>query len=181
MDSPRYTYHFSDPIDGESVQQLIDILTLYEKIDLFFSTEGGEIVETKVLIHYLNSRKEDIDIYLTDIIMSAGAFLLTDYQGKIVITDSLDCVLFHKIDRQVYTRRQQFISIPTLLEQLDEDNEQMAQKFSELGLTESEIIDFKEGKDVVLYRKDFNRLKINRKNDTIQQIKKTKRSKPRKQ
>lgn len=157
----RYTYHFSDPIDGESVQELIDILSLHEKIDLFFSTEGGEIVETKILLHYLNSRKDDIDIYLTDIIMSAGAFLLTDYQGKIIITDSLDCVLFHKTDRQVYTRRQQFISIPTLLEQLDEDNEEMAKKFLKLGLTKSEIKDYKEGKDVVLYRKDFKRLKIN--------------------
>jgi hypothetical protein len=162
-DSKRYVYHFDNPIDWESVQELIDILAQHEKIDLFFTTEGGEIAEVRVLIHYLNTRKEDIDIYLTDVIMSAGAFLLTDFEGKIIITDSLDCILFHKTDRQVYTRRQQFVSIPILLEQLDKDNELMAKKFLDLGLTKSEIKDYKEGKDVVLYRKDFNRLKINKK------------------
>lgn len=158
-DNPRYVYHFDDTISLDSVQGLIDTLALHDKIDLFFTTEGGEIVETKVLIHYLNSRKDDIDIYLTDVIMSAGAFLLTDYQGKLIVTDSLDCILFHKIDRQVYTRRQQFISIQTLLEQLDNDNEILAKKFLKLGLTKSEVKDFREGKDVVLYRKDFSRLK----------------------
>lgn len=158
-DNPRYVYHFDQVIDGDSVQGLIDTLVLHDKIDLFFTTEGGEIVEAKVLIHYLNSRKDDIDIYLTDVIMSAGTFLITDFQGKITITDSLDCILFHKIDRQVYTRRQQFVSIQTLLEQLDNDNEILAKKFLKLGLTKSEIKDFREGKDVVLYRKDFNRLK----------------------
>jgi ATP-dependent protease ClpP protease subunit len=162
-DSKRYVYHFDNPIDWESVQELIDILAQHEKIDLFFTTEGGEIAEVRVLIHYLNTRKDDIDIYLTDVIMSAGAFLLTDFEGKIIITDSLDCILFHKTDRQVYTRRQQFVSIPILLEQLDKDNDLMAKKFLDLGLTKSEIKDYKEGKDVVLYRKDFNRLKINKK------------------
>jgi ATP-dependent protease ClpP protease subunit len=162
-DSKRYVYHFDNPIDWESVQELIDILALHEKIDLFFTTEGGEIAEVRVLIHYLNTRKDDIDIYLTDVIMSAGTFLLTDYQGKIILTESLDCILFHKTDRQVYTRRQQFISIPILLEQLDNDNELMAKKFLDLGLTKSEIKEYKEGKDVVLYRKDFNRLNINKK------------------
>lgn len=158
--NPRYVYHFDNPIEWESVQELIDILAQHEKIDLFFTTEGGEIAEVKVLIHYLNSRKDDIDIYLTDIIMSAGTFLLTDYEGKIILTDNLDCILFHKTDRQVYTRRQQFISIPTLLEQLDDYNDMMAQKYLKLGLTKSEIKEYKEGKDVVLYRKDFKRLKI---------------------
>lgn len=162
-DSKRYVYHFDNPIDWESVQELIDILSQHEKIDLFFTTEGGEIAEVRVLIHYLNTRKDDIDIYLTDVIMSAGTFLLTDYQGKITLTESLDCILFHKTDRQVYTRRQQFVSIPILLEQLDNDNELMAKKFLDLGLTKSEIKEYKEGKDVVLYRKDFNRLNINKK------------------
>jgi hypothetical protein len=162
-DSKRYVYHFDNSIDLESVQELIDILAQHEKIDLFFTTAGGEIAEVRVLIHYLNTRKEDIDIYLTDVIMSAGTFLLTDFEGKITITDSLDCILFHKTDRQVYTRRQQVVSIPILLEQLDKDNELMAKKFLDLGLTKSEIKDYKEGKDVVLYRKDFNRLKINKK------------------
>jgi ATP-dependent protease ClpP protease subunit len=162
-DSKRYVYHFDNPIDWESVQELIDILSQHEKIDLFFTTEGGEIAEVRVLIHYLNTRKDDIDIYLTDVIMSAGTFLLTDYHGKIILTESLDCILFHKTDRQVYTRRQQFVSIPILLEQLDNDNELMAKKFLDLGLTKSEIKEYKEGKDVVLYRKDFNRLNINKK------------------
>lgn len=162
-DSKRYVYHFDNQIDWESVQELIDILSQHEKIDLFFTTEGGEIAEVRVLIHYLNTRKDDIDIYLTDVIMSAGTFLLTDYHGKIILTESLDCILFHKTDRQVYTRRQQFVSIPILLEQLDNDNELMAKKFLDLGLTKSEIKEYKEGKDVVLYRKDFNRLNINKK------------------
>jgi len=157
----RYTYYFDDQINKESVQTLIDILSMQDKVDLFFSTEGGEVVCMKVLIHYLNSRKDDVTIHLTDIIMSAGTFLLTHFKGKVILDENLDCILFHKLDRLVYTRRaEQTVDQNILLKQLDKDNEIISARLSKLGLTKQEVKDYDKGKDVVLYREDFTRLNL---------------------
>ena len=37
------------------------------------------------------------------------------------------------------------------------------EKFKKLGLSSKEIKEYLKGEDVVLYKKDFNRLKVNRK------------------
>jgi|LakMenEpi03Aug12_release.lakeMendotaPanAssembly.Ray.scaffolds.fasta_scaffold1214101_2 hypothetical protein len=160
MEENRYTYHFDNTLGVAEVRELIDTLTMHDKIDLFITTEGGETVSTEVLIHYLNSRKDDITLYFIDYVMSSGIFLLTDFKGKKVITESLDYILAHKIDRMVYMNREQPIAISVLQEQLEVQNNEIAKKLSKIGFNKQEVKDYNLGKDVILLRKDFNRLKI---------------------
>lgn len=155
---PRHTYIFSDNIDAETVQSLIDTLSVHDKIDLYFTTSGGETFAMEALIHYLNARKKDIEIYLTDVVASCGAFILVDFQGKVHLSESLECVLFHVADRMLYTQRKNDLEIKTLKEQVKEYNTIYADKFKSLGFTIKEIVQYKQGKDVILYRKDFHRL-----------------------
>jgi ATP-dependent protease ClpP protease subunit len=155
---PRHTCIFSDNIDSETVQSLIDTLSVHDKIDLFFTTSGGETFAMEALIHYLNARKKDIEVYLTDVVASCGAFILVDFQGKIHLSESLECVLFHVADRMLYTQRKNDLEIKALKEQVKEYNTLYAEKFKSLGFTAKEIIQYKQGKDVILYRKDFHRL-----------------------
>jgi len=56
----RFTYIFENSIDTENVNELISKLSEHEKIDLFFSTDGGYIFPMKSVLHYLNSRKDVI-------------------------------------------------------------------------------------------------------------------------
>lgn len=160
----RYTYHFDNNIEVDTVQELIDILSQHEKIDLYFSTEGGEVSSANILISYLNSRKNDIVVYITEALISAGVLLLTDFKGKIVLTEDLDFILAHKIDRLVYTNRKQLVETKVLLAQLVEVNKKIADKLLKIGFTPKEIKEYNSGKDVILYRKDFNRLKITKQN-----------------
>lgn len=160
MEEIRYTYHFDNTIGVEEVRELISVLSLYDKIDLFITTEGGEIVSTEVLIHYLNKRKEDIVLYFTDYIMSAGVLLITEFEGEKVLTESLDCIMAHTIDRMVYLNRKQMIPVEALQKQLLEYNNKIAKKLAKLGFNKQEVKDYSAGKDVVLLRKDFKRLKI---------------------
>lgn len=160
MQENRYTYHFDNILKVEEVREAIEVLSQHEKIDLFITTEGGETVSAQVLLHYLNQRKDDIVLYFTDYLMSAGVLLLMDFKGKKIITDNLDYIMTHKIDRMVYMNREQLIPNTVLQEQLEETNKAVAKKLAKLGLTKQEIKDYNSGKDVVLLRKDFNRLKI---------------------
>lgn len=160
MEENRYTYHFDNPIGIVEVKELIDVLSLHDKIDLFFTTEGGEAVSMEVLTHYLNTRKDDITIHIVDFLMSAGVFLLLDFEGKIELHKTLDYILIHGIDRMVYRNREQKISKDILQEQLQNYNSQIAKKLTKFGLTKQEIKDYNLGKDIILYQKDFKRLKF---------------------
>jgi len=158
----RYVYHFEDSIDVESVQGLIDILSGYECIDLFFTTPGGEAHAMAVLIHFINNHP-DIRIYMTGFIASAGTFLFTDCNKEIILTEDLDWVLFHMGDRVVTNSfRKASVDDRILIEQLREENNNWAAKFAKIGLNKKEVKSYLEGNDVVLYKKDFNRLKINK-------------------
>ena len=157
----RYTYIFDDEITQESIQGCIDAIHLHPEVDLFFSTQGGETCMMDAFINYLNLRQEEITIHLTDVLASAGAFLLTDFKGQIVITDNLEWIMFHKADRLTYSNRRSFFNETILKKQLDEYNNKYSKKFQALGLSDKEIKAYNSGKDVFLYRKDFNRLKLN--------------------
>jgi ATP-dependent protease ClpP protease subunit len=157
----RYVYHFEDDIEPEIVQEVIDKLSGYNKIDLFFTTLGGEIHSMNVLIHFINNHS-DINIYLTGYIASAGTLLFTDCNKPITLTESLDWILFHMGDRAIEgSFRKTTLDYSILNEQLKEANNELADKFSKLGLNKKEIRSFLDGNDVVLYRKDFNRLTTN--------------------
>jgi len=158
----RYVYHFEEEIDVESVQSLIDILSGYESVDLFITTPGGAIHAMRVLIHFLNNHP-DVNIYMTGYIASAGTMLFTECNKKIILTRDLDWILFHVGDRIIEgSFRKTTLDYKILTEQLRLDNEEEADILLKLGLNKKEIKSFLEGNDVVLYKKDFNRLKINK-------------------
>ena len=56
--------------------------------------------------------------------------------------------------------RKRDINENILYEQLKVVNEKYADKFKKIGLNSKEIKEFGKGEDVVLYRKDFGRLKV---------------------
>ena len=159
----RYTYYFENDITNESVQELIDILVQVESIDLFITTEGGSAWAIRVLIHALNQHP-DVNIYLTGYISSAGTFLLTDCDHPVYLTEELDWILFHQGDRFGGGEfRKSDLDRAELYNQLKDFNNNLADKYKKLGLTTKEIKRFNEGYDIILYRKDFSRLKIARK------------------
>lgn len=160
---PRYTYIFDDEITRESIQNCIDAIHMHPEVDLFFSTEGGETCMMEAFINYLNLRQEEITIYLTDSIASSGVFLLTDFEGDIILTENLEWLMFHKTDRLIYSNRKSFYNEKSLKKQIVDYNNNYSKKFKALGLTDKEIKDYNSGKDVFLYRKDFNRLNLKRK------------------
>lgn len=158
----RYTYYFSDNINEETVQNLIDKLHGCPAIDLYFSTEGGYVSSMKVLVHFLNSCK-DLNIYLTHFVASAGTFLLTDCIHPIILTEDLDFILFHMLDAPVENQfRKHPVDFKITHEQLRELNNNWANKYKKLGLNKKEITEFLKGNDVVLYRKDFEKLNLNK-------------------
>jgi ATP-dependent protease ClpP protease subunit len=159
---PRYTYIFDDDIDQETIQNCIDTIHMHPEVDLFFSTQGGETCMMDAFINYLNLRQKEITVHLTDAVASAGTFLLTDFKGEIVITENLEWIMFHQTDRLTYSNRKSFFNESVLKKQLIEYNNKYSKKFQELGLTDKEIKAYNSGKDVFLYRKDFNRLNLKR-------------------
>lgn len=158
----RYTYIFDDDIDQETIQNCIDAIHMHPEVDLFFSTQGGETCMMDAFINYLNLRQDEITVHLTDAVASAGTFLLTDFKGEIVITENLEWLMFHQTDRLTYSNRKSFFNESVLKKQLIEYNNKYSKKFKELGLTDKEIKAYNSGKDVFLYRKDFNRLNLKR-------------------
>ena len=157
----RYVCHFEDEINSETIQELIDKLTNYKAVDLFFTTVGGEAHAMRILLHFINNHP-DIKIYLTGYIASAGTFLLFECNKEIILCEDLDWILFHLGDRSIEgSFRKTTLDYTILTEQLKEQNNKWVSKYKELGLNPKEIKRILEGDDVVLYRKDFSRLKIN--------------------
>ena len=159
----RYVHYFDNEITTETIQDLIGILSSVPSVDLFFATPGGELSAMKVLLHFINQHP-DIKIYLTSYIASAGTFLLVDCDKEVYLTEELDWILFHMGDREFGGKfRKQHLNMDMLYEQTKEMNNQYADKFKRLGLTPKEIKEYLKGEDVVLYKKDFSRLKVNKK------------------
>ena len=159
----RYVYFFRDEITDETVQSLIDVLVGIPSVDLFFSTVGGEMSAMKALVHFINNHP-DIEIYLVDYVASAGTFLLVDCNKPVYLTEELDWILFHMGDRDFGGKfRKEKLNYDILYDQLKIVNQSYADKFKKLGLTSKEIKQYLAGDDVILYQKDFNRLKVNRK------------------
>jgi len=153
-------YFFNEGINAETVNNLIDKLEGKENITLYFSTEGGSIDPMRCLISFFNSLGDNIKIVLTDELMSAGTMLLTDYKGRLT-HDGLDFILFHKWDRLVHNLRKSSIVSEEILNQQDEqNNKKFAKKLRKLGLTKKQIKKYKQGKDVVLFKKDFHLINL---------------------
>lgn len=153
-------YFFNEDINVDTVNNLVDRLqNITGKITLFFATSGGHLDSMRYLISFLNSRKKDITVRLIDRIASAGALLLTDFEGSIVIDEGLDFILFHMWDRESYSLRvDSVISEKTLTKQDMEGNRIFAEKLKKKNiLTDNQIKQFLKGKDIVLYKDTFNK------------------------
>lgn len=159
----RYVYHFDNEITTESVQKVIDLLSNFPSVDLFFTTVGGSGPAMNILIHFINNHP-DIKIYLSCYICSAGTFLLTDCKKEIIFTDDLEFILFHMGDREVEGQfRKRKLNSDILYEQLKIQNQRWGETFEKIGLNKKEMKAFFDGDDVILYKKDFKRLRINQK------------------
>lgn len=156
-------HYYNADIEEELIKELVDRLQSFEddcNIHLFFSTMGGHITPIKYLLHYLNLNSHRITLYFNDVLWSAGTELLLYYKGKRVLTESLKSIMFHKWDFKRYTLRRD--SIPNydnnIVEQIELMNQEFAKGMLNIGLSEEEVNEYKEGGDVVLYQKDFSRL-----------------------
>ena len=152
-------YFFSREISVESVNELISILQNEEKINLYFTTDGGSPSAMKLLIEFLNSKETEIT--LVDWVMSAGTLLFTEFTGKIKISEELDCIMFHMFDRESYSLRKGFVNEKKLTKQDFEGNVNFAKKIKKKGLlTDKQIKQFLRGDDVFVYKNTFEKWKL---------------------
>lgn len=154
-------YYFNEEITADSVNNLIDRLENIEnKIVLYFSTIGGDPCAMQCLIDFLNNRKENISIVLTNQVCSAGTTLLTDFKGELKLdVDNLDFLLFHLADRESYNLRK--TQSKELKKQDIEYNKNFAKKLKEKQLlTKKQLKRFFKGEDVCVYKKQFKLWKI---------------------
>ena len=159
-----YRYYFSDDINVENVNTLVEKLQAVEgKIRLYFSTDGGDPSSMNFLLNFLNSRKEYITVVVTDRCYSAGVDIFVLFEGRIEIED-LDCMLFHVMDRQRYSYRVDgYTSDPKILAKQDKEyNINFAKKIKKKGLlTDKQLKQFLNGRDVIVYKKQFEKWKLN--------------------
>jgi hypothetical protein len=150
-------YYFNDKINNKTVNNLVDKLqTMEGKINLWFTTDGGNSDEMDFLIAYFNSRKNEIIITLTGIIQSAGTHLLFEFLGDLIMGKGLDCFMFHATDRLVYPVRNSSVIQDKELSKNDRQlNLNTAQQIkSKQFLTDKQIKQFLQGKDIVVYKKE---------------------------
>ena len=122
-----YYYYFNEKINVNSVNNLITILSDKSKINLWFSTTGGDPGAMKFLIAFLNTK--DVTVTLTNRVLSAGTHIFTDFTGKLILDDSLDFIMFHVSDRESYSlRKDDWISDKELTKQDLKANEIFVKK-----------------------------------------------------
>ena len=157
----EHTIMFDDEIAEEPVQMLINEMSQYPFVNLYFSTEGGMVHVMRALVDYLNRRSNPGDIsvrvYLNLVCISAGTLLLTDYIGQLYMTCDFRYFWFHAPDVRTFNIRKEAGS-EKLLKFLHEDNEEFYSKLLEVGLTEAEIQSIRDGDDVYIFRDDLKRL-----------------------
>jgi uncharacterized alpha/beta hydrolase family protein len=159
-----FRYYFDDDITVESVNNLVDKLQNKEgEIELYFSTNGGSPSAMNFLINSLNSRKEEITVVVTDACYSAGADIFVYFEGKIR-TEYLDCIIFHLLDRPQYAfRKDSYSWDKEILKKQDKQfNIDFAEKIKERNLlTERQLKQLLNGKDVVVYQDQYKKWKLN--------------------
>lgn len=160
-------YLFNEEISEETVNNLVEKLESAdkeEKIVLWFGTNGGSSSSMGFLVNYFNSIKDRLTITITEKLLSAGTSILVDFQGKIILDlDDLDCILFHGADRESYRfRKDSTYTDPKILSKQDKEyNINFAKKVKNKGLlTEKQLRDLLRGKDVVVYKQQFEKWKL---------------------
>ena len=155
-----HTIIFKDEIDLESVQDLIDRLSMYEFVNLYFSTNGGYISEMLILINYLNERvrSSSIKVILYDDVISAGTLLLMNYEGPLFISPMFRYFLFHAPDVMLQTTRRDS-SGKIVLQLLEESNKEYFSELKSLGLSKKEMTIVEGGGDVYINKNELSRIK----------------------
>ena len=155
----EHTIIFSEEIWEDTVQDLINEISKYTYVNLYFSTGGGRLDCMGILIDFLNHRVKNASLKLTlfDFVCSAGTLILLDYEGQIFVKD-LRGLLFHAPDMNTPAIRKDKIT-KRLEERLYQENELFYQRLLSLGLTKAEIKKISDGDDVLLFTEDLHRIK----------------------
>jgi hypothetical protein len=155
-----HTIIFKDEIDIESVQDLIDQISQYEYVNLYFSTNGGYISEMMILINYLNERYKlnSIKVTLYDDVISAGTLLLTSYEGPLFISPMFRFFQFHAPDVLLPVTRRE-VSGKIILQLLEEANKEYFTELKSLGLNKKELSIVEGGGDVFINKNELSRIK----------------------
>jgi hypothetical protein len=145
----------------KEIQSFIDDCDQYEDIDLFLDGDGGYTACMQILEKYLNSRKDDINIFLQWRVQSSHASLvLLRCTNKVFIYPDFEYAMFHLFDSEEYSRRHYAdakYSTTDLMNFLEAD------KLS-VWLPEKKIKKFNKGKDLFLSRKEIQKYFHEKKN-----------------
>lgn len=155
----EHTIIFTDDIEEETVQDLIDKINQYAFVNLYFSTHGGYQDIMAILIDFLNHRYDNDSIKLTifDFVASAGTDIFLDYEGPIYVKN-LRALLFHAPDISANKIRKSKFQ-KNAEEQLFQDNEIYYKRLMSLGLSKAEIKKIKDGDDIYIFKDDLHRIK----------------------
>ncbi len=160
MGQLQQTIIFDSDITKKNVQHLIDVISQYTYVNLYFATNGGRLDMMNILIDFLNHRYEmnSIKVTLFDFVASAGTLLLVDYNGPIFVKD-LRAFLFHAPDISLPSIRKD--SFQKGIEKLlHKHNEEFYNHLANIGLSKTEINKIKSGEDIYYFAEDFHKLKV---------------------
>ena len=152
MDNVPYVKLFEDDISPTTVQDLIDDIHDHDNVRLYFSTDGGMLIDTMALIDYLNSRGDSLTLILSGYLQSAGGIILEKFTGKVELSYAFEFVDLHLVDRETLNFRDKLINskLVSSAERWNIDYINWWKKFYKL--TAKEVRELKEGKDIRIYR-----------------------------
>lgn len=164
MEIKTHEIIFSNQIDTNSIKELIESINgvdLEKGIKIYFTTPGGELPATKILIHYLNkqvSEGREIELCGTWEMSSCGFIVFCLVKCKKSFLDAWSIV-------HMGTRMMDYKELQTkgsfekfLLKVLEKQNAEIMEVYKEIGLTEKEIKRVKKGKDLYLNQERLKEL-----------------------
>lgn len=155
-----HTVIFNSTITPDNVADLIDEMNQYPFVNLYFSTDGGNINEMNILIDFLNYRykNDSLKLILYDFVASAGTLILFDYDGPIFLQKYFRGFMFHAPDITIGTIRQGVFGAKSK-ELLTIMNNDIYAQCLAIGLTKSDIEKMKKGEDVYVWYDNIHKLK----------------------
>lgn len=162
MEQFEHTIIFSDRIETDTVQDLIDEMHGYSFVNLYFSTPGGHVFDMDVLVDYLNYRYKvnSLKLIIGTELISAGTLLLTDYVGPIFLHRDFYLFMFHSPDME-FSRYRPKEGDDGIKRLLDKENEKYYAKLEKLGITKPQMAKIRKGENVFWYADQVH--KLNRK------------------
>lgn len=156
------TLRFTENIYDNTVNDLVEALNNYEQVDLFFSTSGGEVAAMFSLVHYLNSRKDGLRVFLDQVCHSAGAIIFTNYTGVITITPTFEHTFLHRWDSLTYKYRKDdpYYSPQKIEKQWGKLWGKHVAVWEDAGVSKIAAKNLHKNTPHCLYRKDFKKLNL---------------------